>query len=77
MVLGNIVDEQCSNCAPVVAPRDRPEVLLPRGIPHLEFDVLVLQGDGPRSELYSQCDFVVIVHLLLDELQNHARFADS
>lgn len=76
-VLGDVVDKQGADCAAVVRPSDRSEVLLARSVPHLEFDVFILDSDGPGGKLYSQRDLVILVHALLDELQHHARFANT
>lgn len=76
-LLGDIVDEEGADGGPIVGSGDGAEVLLPSSVPYLELDAFVGDLNSAGSKLDSDGDLVGIVNLLLDELQNHTRLANS
>lgn len=76
-VLGDVIDKQGSDCAAVIRPSDGSKVLLTCSVPYLEFNVFIFNSDGPGGKLYPQCYLVILVHPLLDELQDYAGFANT
>ena len=72
---GDIVDQQGSDGATIVGASDRPEVLLTGGVPDLEFDVLIIDGDSFCSELDADGDIVGDSGLVFDELEYDAGFS--
>ena len=51
LMLADIVDQQCSDCASVICGCDSPVALLPCSIPDLCFDGLRIDLDRPCGEL--------------------------
>ena len=74
---GDIVDEQGSDGASVVRPRDGPEILLPCSVPDLQLDGLVIDGERLGSKLNADGHIVRGPCLILNELQDDAGLADS
>ena len=75
-VPGDVVDEQCSDGASVVGPRDGPEILLARSVPDLQLDGLVIDGERLGPELNADGHIVRGPGLILNELQDDAGLAD-
>lgn len=74
---GDVVYKQGADCTPIVRSGDGPEVLLTRSVPDLKLDAFVLYVNCLCPKLNSNRDIVGCACLILDELQNHARFAHS
>ena len=73
---GYIIDQQCSNCAPIVRPGNRAKVFLASSVPDLEFDIFFLDGDCFCAELHTDCDIMGGSSFVFDELQHNAGLAD-
>jgi hypothetical protein len=73
----DVVDEQGADGAAVVGTGDGAEVLLACGVPDLQFDGLVANGDGLGAELHPDGDVVRGPRLVLDELQHDAGLAHA
>jgi hypothetical protein len=73
----DIVDEESTDRTTVVGAGDGPEILLPSSIPYFEFDCLVFDLNGLRTELDSNRNIVGGPCLVFNELKYDARFAHS
>ena len=74
---GNVVHQQSAHCSFVVRTRDRLKLLLPRCVPYLYFDNLVVQLYRLRSELNANCELMLQTKLVVRELEEYARFANG
>ena len=72
-----IVHQQSAGRPAIVAPRDRLKRLLAGRIPDLQLDFLVIDLDGARAELDTNCQVVLLAKPLVRELQEQARLADA
>jgi len=73
----DVVYEQRTRRTPVVASCDAAEALLSRGVPNLQFDLLSVDCDEPRSKLDADGEVVHWLKALVCELQEEARLADA
>eukprot|EP00356_Strombidium_inclinatum_P010061 CAMPEP_0170493278 /NCGR_PEP_ID=MMETSP0208-20121228/13640_1 /TAXON_ID=197538 /ORGANISM="Strombidium inclinatum, Strain S3" /LENGTH=149 /DNA_ID=CAMNT_0010769181 /DNA_START=269 /DNA_END=718 /DNA_ORIENTATION=- len=66
LLASNIIAKEHAVCISVEDPGHRPEGLLPSSIPNLQFDRLLLDVQGVRSEIYPDSDLMheveVVVH---------------
>lgn len=76
-VLGDIVDEEDSDCRAVVGASDGSEILLASGVPHLQFDCFVTNRQHSRGKFHTKRDLVLLVYALLHELSDYATLAHS
>ena len=74
---GNVIDKQCSDGTAVVGAGNRPEILLASGVPDLELDVFVIDGNSFGPEFDSDCDIVGNSGLVLDELKYDTGFPNT
>lgn len=77
LLLGDIIDQQSSDGTPVVGPGDRPEILLPSGVPDLQLNVFIFDLDGLRPELNPDGHIVREPSFILYELEDDTRLSDS
>ena len=74
---GDIVNKEGANGTAIVRPSNGPKVLLPRGVPNLQFYYLLLHLHRLGCELNTDGHVMLCVDLLLDELLHHAGLADA
>ena len=72
-----VIHEEGSDSTTVVWTGNRTKVLLPGSVPDLEFDVFVLDFDCFGTELDTDGDVVRETGFVLNELEDHAGFADT
>lgn len=66
---GDVIDQEGPGGTPVVRSGDGPEGLLSCGVPDLQLDLLVVDGDHPRAKLNSNGEVVHRLEPLVSELQ--------
>ena len=65
----DVVDEQRAGSSPVVRPRNGSERLLPRRVPDLQLDLLVIDGDHACAKLHTNGEVVNLLEAFVGELQ--------
>ena len=60
----NVISKHHTVSSPIENLSDRLERLLTCSVPNLELEVLLVQTDHQGSELYSNCDFVVLYEIV-------------
>lgn len=73
----DVVDKKGSCSSAVIRPSYALERLLPSSVPDLQFNILVVDLDRPRSELDSDCQIVLLSESLVGELEEETGLADS
>eukprot|EP00227_Mantoniella_beaufortii_P021557 CAMPEP_0197591626 /NCGR_PEP_ID=MMETSP1326-20131121/13819_1 /TAXON_ID=1155430 /ORGANISM="Genus nov. species nov., Strain RCC2288" /LENGTH=295 /DNA_ID=CAMNT_0043157157 /DNA_START=218 /DNA_END=1100 /DNA_ORIENTATION=+ len=73
----DVVHQQRAGGPAVVAARDGAEGLLPRRVPDLQLDLLVVDGDHAAAELHADGQVVHVLEPLVRELQQQARLAHA
>lgn len=68
----DVVNDHCSNAAPIVGASDGLKRLLPSGIPNLDLEHIAIDFDVLRRELDSQGGFMLWIVLVLREAQGKA-----
>ena len=63
-------------CASVEDLRDRLEALLTCSIPDLQLNNFVLDSQNERSELYSNCELVVLLEFVLSNAREQTGLSD-
>jgi hypothetical protein len=77
LVLGDIVDEECTDCATVVSTGDGAVALLAGGIPDLSLDGLVVDLDAASGEFDADSRLAVQVEFVAGETREKVRFTDA
>lgn len=77
LTTGDIINEESSRRAAVIAARDAAELLLARSVPDLEFHLLLLDADRAAAELDPDCQVVDRLEPLVRELKQETRLSDS
>ena len=73
----DIIDEECSGGASVIAAGDALEGLLAGGVPDLQLDILIINFYSATAELDSNSQIVLLAESLVRELKQQARLADT
>ena len=73
----DVVDQQGTYCTPIVGASDGSEIFLSCGIPDLEFNIFVFDGDGFGPELDPDGDIVSGSGFVFDELEDDAGLANT
>ena len=73
----NVVHQERTGCATVVAPRNGLERFLAGRVPNLQLDVLCVDLDGASSELNADGEVVLLAEALVSELEQQAGLAHT
>lgn len=77
LVLADVVDKKCSDCATVVGRGDRTVSLLAGGVPNLRLDGFGVHLDRSGSELDTDCRLGVEVELVAGESAQQVGFTNT
>jgi hypothetical protein len=77
LVLGDVVDEEGTDCAAVVGTGDCAVTLLAGGIPDLSLDGLVVNLDAASGELDANGGLAVEVEFVAGETREQVRFTNA
>mmetsp|Transcript_86527 Transcript_86527/g.220495 ORF Transcript_86527/g.220495 Transcript_86527/m.220495 type:complete len:276 (+) Transcript_86527:3-830(+) len=75
--VGDVVDDQGTGSAAVIAPRDRPIPFLPGGVPNLEFDAPATDLDDFGTELHTDGVGGALLEFILDELMEQTGLSST
>ena len=76
-LLATIIHEQNAHGTLIIRLSDRPKPLLPRGVPHLQLDTLVVLLDGLYPEIDAYRGHVRGWKLVVGEAQQETSLADA
>ena len=73
----NIIHEQCSGSASVIAAGNTFKGFLSSGIPDLQLNVLIINLHSATAEFDANGQVMLLAEALVSELQQQARFANT